>query len=94
VGVAGPIALGHLADAKGTYRSWLTVALMVPIAAFIPLELGGGMPVALVSIGVLGFMYRSSIPSSAGTFGMPRSSTGRCAWPAASASSRFLFLCS
>lgn len=62
VGVAGPIVLGHLADAKAAYRSWLAVALLVPVAAFIPLELGGTMPVALVSIAVLGFMYRSTVP--------------------------------
>ena len=54
-------SLGHLADAKGVYRPWLAVALLVPVAAFLPLQTGG-MLVAVLSIAVLGFSYRSTIP--------------------------------
>jgi len=61
-GIAGPILLGHLADRRSAYRSFLMAAFIIPVLMFIPLELAKGFWVYLICIAGMGFAYRAAIP--------------------------------
>ena len=61
-GVAGPILLGRLADARSAYRGLLAAGLAVTVLAFVPLELTRAFPVYVACMFLMGFAYRATMP--------------------------------
>jgi PPP family 3-phenylpropionic acid transporter len=61
-GLAGPILLGRLADRSSAYRALLAGCLLVPIVAFIPMELTTRFPLYIVCVIIMGFTYRATTP--------------------------------
>ncbi len=61
-GLAGPILLGRLADRSSAYRALLAGCILVPIAAFIPMELTTRFPLFVVCVILMGFTYRATTP--------------------------------
>jgi PPP family 3-phenylpropionic acid transporter len=61
-GLAGPILLGRLADRSSAYRTLLAGSILIPIIAFIPMELTTRLPLFILCIILMGFAYRATIP--------------------------------
>jgi len=61
-GLAGPILLGRLADRSSAYKALLAGCILVPIIAFIPMELTTRFPLYLACVTVMGFTYRATTP--------------------------------
>lgn len=61
-GLAGPILLGRVADRRGAYRALLAAGILVPIIAFIPMELTTRFPIFLACVAAMGFTYRATPP--------------------------------
>jgi len=61
-GIGGPIILSHLADRKTAYRSVYFASLLLPVVAFVSLQLVSALPLYLVCIAIMGFSYRATVP--------------------------------
>jgi PPP family 3-phenylpropionic acid transporter len=61
-GIAGPVLVSRMADARSAYRGLLALCFVVPVLAFIPMEISERFAVNLACILLLGFSYRSTIP--------------------------------
>ncbi|HYW83252.1 MAG TPA: MFS transporter [Spirochaetia bacterium] len=61
-GLAGPILLGRLADRSSGYRALLAGCILVPVIAFIPMELTTRFPLYLACVVAMGFAYRATTP--------------------------------
>jgi PPP family 3-phenylpropionic acid transporter len=61
-GLAGPVLLGRLADRRGAYKPLLAAGILVPIFAFIPMELSTRFPIFLACVVAMGFTYRATPP--------------------------------
>ena len=61
-GLAGPILLGRLADKSSAYRALLAGCILVPIIAFIPMELTTRFPLFIACVIIMGFTYRATTP--------------------------------
>jgi MFS transporter, PPP family, 3-phenylpropionic acid transporter len=61
-GLAGPILLGRLADRSSAYKALLAGCILVPIIAFIPMELTTRFPLFLACVIMMGFTYRATTP--------------------------------
>jgi PPP family 3-phenylpropionic acid transporter len=61
-GLAGPILLGRVADRSSSYKALLAACILVPIVAFIPMELTTRFFLYVVCVIVMGFTFRATIP--------------------------------
>ncbi len=61
-GLAGPILLGRLADRSSAYKGLLAGCILVPVIAFIPMELTTRFPLFLACVIMMGFTYRATTP--------------------------------
>lgn len=61
-GLAGPLLVSRLADARAAYRGLLIAALLVSAVAFASIRLTAGLLAAAALAAVIGFSYRSTTP--------------------------------
>ena len=61
-GMIGPLLIGRMADKLAAYRVLLAACFIVPIAAFIPMEMTLLFPVYLACVIAMGFTWRAAIP--------------------------------
>jgi len=61
-GLAGPLLVARLADARGSYRGLLVVSLLAAAAAFAAVQVSTGLLAAAGLAAAIGFSYRSTTP--------------------------------
>jgi PPP family 3-phenylpropionic acid transporter len=61
-GLAGPILLGRVADRSSAYKALLAGCLLIPIVAFIPMELTTRFPLYIACVIMMGFTFRAASP--------------------------------
>lgn len=61
-GLAGPILLGRVADRSSAYKALLAACILIPIFAFIPMELTTRFSLYIVCVIIMGFTFRATTP--------------------------------
>ena len=61
-GLAGPLLVARLADARGSYRGLLVASLLASAAAFAAVQFSSGLLAAAGLAAAIGFSYRSTTP--------------------------------
>ena len=61
-GLAGPLLVARLADARGSYRGLLVASLVASAAAFAAVQFSSGLLAAAGLAAAIGFSYRSTTP--------------------------------